>query len=869
MSAKHSNLVETLISRWARFIGRYHIMIIALMMAFGLGLLFYIKDNLGINTDTGDMLSETLPWRKLDIEYEKRFPQFLNNILIVIESDTPDQASDSAKQLYDALKTGPPSFNDIYYPAALPYFRQSAFLFLKTDELQDLADHLARVQPFLGTLLRDKNLRGLFTMLGDALQARQDGEEISIEPLLSNINRTLEDPQYQISWQHLLNINENEKKSVYREFITLQISGSDNGLLPGDDVIKQIRTTVNAAGLNNNTVKTKLTGSTVLSNEELKSVSKANILAIMVSVILVATILTFGLGSIWTVFSCLLTLIMGLITTTAFATLTVGELNLISVAFAVLYIGLGIDFAIHLSLRYQERVPLASDTNDALKTAMESIFRSLLLCAITTTIGFYAFIPTNYRGVAELGWIAGSGMLISFLYTFTLLPALLSLKPLKLDKKLRENGRHSLLRQLNKIPSQYPRFILIITIIVIISILSQYDHINFDFNTLNLQDPKNESVQTYRDLLSDSDTAPWHGILLKKSRATALQTKHAFEKLNTVGKVVWLEDLLPRGQAEKLSVIDEMNLITGPLALAATTGLKREQYTDAIENLLTRLKNIHNKTLSKQTDRLALNLNRLLNESPDIKTLKKIEGRMLDNLDGRIQHLNDALAATEVRIQDLPNRVKKRWLNQGVYRLQILPKENLNDNAAMRRFVEQLQTQDIDVIGSPIIQVEAGNAVLGAFKAASFYALIAVGLLLLILSRKKSDTIIILVTVLIGVIFTFGFMLLFNIPLNFANVIGLPLLLGIGVDSSIHISDRFRQEQTGPPQDILKTGTYRGVIISLMTTIFSIGNLAFASHLGTASMGLLLTAGLVSMMISTLLFLPAFLIWRSSSQEKI
>ena len=186
----------------------------------------------------------------------------------------------------------------------------------------------------------------------------------------------------------------------------------------------------------------------------------------------------------------------------------------------------------------------------------------------------------------------------------------------------------------------------------------------------------------------------------------------------------------------------------------------------------------------------------------------------------------------------------------------------------MKNFVRELQSYDNNVIGSPIISIEAGEAVINAFQSAFTYAFIAIAILLFLLIKVKTDALVILLSVFVGGVFTFGFMLLFNIPLNFANIIGLPLLLGIGVDSGIHIADRFRQEHlTG--RNIFMTSSSRGVIVSSLTTICSIGNLAFSSHQGTSSMGLLLSLGLASMMISTMIILPAFLIWQDSLTARL
>jgi hypothetical protein len=857
-----------MIINWVQLVERYRIALIISFTALTIFSIFYIKDHLGVNTDTTDMLSEELAWRKLDIEYEKEFPQFTDNLLIVIESDTPDQATDTAIKLHSALKENPVLISDIYYPNQLPYFRQSAFLFLDTYELQDLADQLATIQPFLGTLLADKNLRGLFTMLGDALIYKQDGEQIDLKPLLLEINRAFENEQYNVSWQRLMSADK-ELKSVYREFIVLRTLESDEELLPGEKVIEHVRSTIDSHGLINDSVRIRLTGGTALSYEELKSVSEANIQAIVISFVLVTIILLIGLNSGWLVIASIITLFSGLIATTAFAAATVGELNLISVAFAVLYIGLGIDFAIHLTLRYREKVILSDKNQNALQLAISSIFRSLILCAITTAIGFYSFIPTDYEGVAELGWIAGSGMFISIFFTLTLLPALLSLKSYKALTQSPVKNNHPLIIFLITLPYKYSKQILLFTLIVLIGFITQLHKVSFDINTLNLQDPENESVQTYRDLLKDSDSSPWSSVLLKQNRSDAVTAIKEIKKLDLVDDVIWFEDLLPKEQEEKLFIIDEMNLFMGLLSTEETTKeIKDADRIETLQKLKSQLDTFADPELDNEINKLNAHLTSLLNKRPDNKYLASLEKQLLYNLDGRIHSLNDALNAQPVELNDIPAEVHDRWISPKHYKIEILPKENLNDNAAMKRFVRQLQAYDNSVIGSPIISIEAGDAVITAFKTAFIYSFIAITLLLLILIKKKQDAVIILVSVLVGAVFTFGFMLLFNIPLNFANIIGLPLLLGIGVDSGIHIADRFHQEQKSN-KNIFTTSSSRGVIVSSLTTICSIGNLAFSSHTGTASMGLLLTLGLASMMISIMMILPAFLIWRNSLKKTV
>ena len=550
-----------------------------------------------------------------------------------------------------------------------------------------------------------------------------------------------------------------------------------------------------------------------------------------------------------------------MITTTAFAAATVGTLNLISVAFAVLYIGLGIDFAIHLGLRYREESILTTDNSRALSIAFRQMFRSLFLCALTTAIGFYSFMPTDYQGVAELGWIAGSGMFISLLYTFTLLPALLSLRQYRALHDRRPAHEHPVLQRLSQLPYRYPKHISLASLVLVVITLATVKQIGFDSNTLNLQDPENESVQTYQDLLADSETSPWFVVLITTDRAEAEEHIRNIKKLDIVDRVIWSDDLVPANQEDKLFIVDDLNLMLGELDdYPQPEVIKHNQRVSAVNALLSKLSTLENID-SAQVRLLKANLQNLTGNMQSDQ-LEDLEQRLLVHLDGSIDSLAKALTADSIDTSDIPQQVLSRWFKQDYYKLEIYPADDLSDNDAMIRFVRELQDYNDKIIGAPVINVEAGEAVITAFKSAIIYALIAISLLLFLLIKVKLDALLILISVIIGGIFTLTFMLLLGLPFNFANIIGLPLLLGIGVDSGIHIANRFRHEHSNGG-NIFMTSASRGVFVSSMTTVCSIGNLAFSAHTGTATMGILLTVGLIAMMVSTMIVLPAFLIWHS------
>jgi uncharacterized protein len=874
------NLALGYLKNWVELVQRFSVGVIILSLLIAALALNYTKNNLGMNTDTKDMLSADLAWRQLDLDYEKNFPQYTDNILIIVEAETADQALDAADILYQNLLTETELFKSVYYPNELSIFKDSALLFLDSEELQDLSDNLATIQPFLGRLTQDQTLRGLFSMLEDAIEAQEDGEDIDLDPLLSQISSaidaTINQQPYRVSWHRLMS-GEDSLKSVYREFIILQPKLDYSSLLPAASHMDRLRQLSHELELEETIgAKIRLTGSAALSHEDLLSVTRGTEIAMLLAFAMVSIIMLVGLGSIKLVIATLITLVFGLILTATFATLTVGNLNLISVAFAVLYIGLGVDFAIHYCLRYRELCIDGHDNVTAIRESSINVGSSLFLCAATTATGFFAFMPTDYDGVAELGWISGGGMFISLVVTLTLLPALLSLMPLSVKQETTKKETSSCLNWLFVLPFTQTRKIKITTLVAVIILLGFVTQVKFDYNTLNLQDQSNESVQAYQDLLADSDTSPWTGIILGDSKKDAEKIIENLQSLTLVDKLLWIDDFIPEEQEDKLGIIEEMDLLLGDLtSTPQNSTLDDQQRLDILNRFSLQLQN---SPLTRSTPLLLelqnklsnfVDTSRLLNSDTLAKRMSRFERSLLDSLPGRLQTLNASLNADYITEENLPADLTQRWFNKDAdkYLIEIYPSENIQDNDAMRRFVKQLQAADPRVVGSPVINIEASDAVIKAFQQAFGYAFIVITVFLLVLLIHKRDTLYIITSLLTAAIFTGGLSVLLGLPLNFANVIALPLILGIGVDSGIHILHRFR---TALPDDhsLLNTSSARAVVVSAMTTMGSIGNLAFSPQLGTASMGKLLTIGVAMTLLCMLIILPSLLASQLPKESK-
>jgi len=502
----------------------------------------------------------------------------------------------------------------------------------------------------------------------------------------------------------------------------------------------------------------------------------------------------------------------------------------------------------------------------AIDEASRNVGGSLFLCAVTTAIGFFAFLPTDFKGVAQLGLISGSGIFISLVITMTLLPALLGIMPFTSSgqSSLKEISPRA--RRITAIPFTYARSIRIIAVLATIVLTVLLTKVQFDPNTLNIQDPHNESVKTFQDLLADKDTSPWIGTVMADGRDDAMQLTKKLERLPLVDKTVWIGDFIPKEQEEKMSIIEEMGLLLGDIPeRSEAPPITSEDQEQALTRVYAKLNAM--KKIGDAPDLLQLKDNlrdyveylSIFKQDRQKEQLSILEKSLVASLPARLTSLRRSLNAQPVTLDNLPGSLVQRWRNgKDRYLIEVYPRENIEDNDSMRRFVAQIRGADDRIVGPPVVNIEASDAVVRAFQQAFLYSFIAIIILLLFLLDKKTDTLYIIVPLVISAISTGGISVLFNIPFNFANIIALPLILGIGVDSGIHILHRFR---TAPPEDnnLLATSSARAIIVSALTTVCSIGNLALSPHRGTASMGIILTIGVCATLVCMLVLLPSML----------
>ncbi|MBE0531887.1 MAG: MMPL family transporter [Rhodospirillales bacterium] len=864
---------------WVDGVRRWAPWVVVVALAATVGASFFVARNVAINTDTEDMLSPDLPFQKYSREEDEAFPQLSDMIVVVIDGQTPDLADDAAIALAGRMRELPAVFRSVFDPAADPFFRRNGLLYLSTDELYALSDRLAEAQPFLGALWRDPSLRGLFDMLRLAvdavLESGNTAPPIEIGRVLTVMAETLDAQKEgrfsRLSWQQLM-MDDGDDKGPYRRFILVQPVLDYGSLQPATAAIDTVRHLADEIGLTPDWgVRVRLTGSAAMAEDELRSVEEGMGLAAVVSLVLVVGLLFWSFRSVRMALATLLTLIMGLVWTAAFATLAIGRLNLISVAFAVLFIGLSVDFGIHFGLRYREAIRAAAGSGAALREAAESVGGALTLCAVAAAIGFFSFLPTAYLGLAELGVIAGAGMFIALFSNLTVLPALLALMNIRPDGS--DAGGRDSANPATGWLGAHPRAVLSGALLLAMLAALLLPRARFDFDPLNLRDPETESVATYLDLIKDDADGPYSVTVLAKDVIEARTLGDKLGRLPEVRETRSIADYVPADQDAKLDIIQTMALFLAPALSPGNQKAppsptdNRKALAEVLESLQTLVARAADADLKDDAGRLIRAIEALGGPAATDATIVEMQERLLSGLPVRLENLRQALMAGPVALDSLPGDLREREIAaDGRTRLEVYPRENLTDREALRQFVEAVRAVAPNATGGPIIILEAGDAVVSAFREAGIIAVSCIAILLFVVLRNVRDVLFVFAPLVLATLLTVAASVLLTLPFNFANVIVLPLLFGLGVANGIHVVLRGRDE--AGRQEVFATSTPRAVVFSALTTVGSFGSIALSSHPGTASMGVLLTVAISLTLVCTLVLLPALMALSSASWRR-
>jgi hopanoid biosynthesis associated RND transporter like protein HpnN len=628
-------------------------------------------------------------------------------------------------------------------------------------------------------------------------------------------------------------------------------------LEPGAAASEAIRAAARSLGLDAaHGVTVRLTGQVPLSDEEFATLAQDAHLLLGAMFAALLGILWLAVRSARVVIAILVTTIVGLIMTAAIGLLAIGRFNLISVAFIPLFVGLGVDFSIQFSVRSLAERLIHANLRAALIATGATIGRALALSAAAIGAGFFAFLPTSYVGVAELGTIAGLGMIVAFALCIVLLPALLMLLRPPAGR-LAEVG-FTMLAPVDTLVRRYRRAVLAGALVVAVVSCALLPLVRFDFDPLNLKSSKVESMAALQALSSDPDWTPDAINILSPSLAASEPLVRRLDALPAVSRTVTLNSFVPAQQKEKLALIGNAATLLKPVLdvapLAPPSDPELQQSLAGTAASLRRVAADATEAAAVSARRLADVLERLQAATPDVRAAAAFA--VVTPLRVMLEQTRALLQAGPVTLKTLPPELVADWIaKDGRARIQVLPRDNGEDNASLRRFADAILAIAPDATGRPISISASGDTVVEAFLQAGLYSLLAIILLLAVVLRRAHDVLLTMLPVLLSGLLTFATCAALDLPLNFTNIIALPLLFGVGVAFNIYFVLAWRAGETG----MLQSSLMRAVVFSALTTATAFGALWLSSHPGTASMGRLLMISLGWELLVTWLFRPALL----------
>jgi hopanoid biosynthesis associated RND transporter like protein HpnN len=821
---------------------------------------WYASGHLAIDTDITKLLPKNLPWRQTESALDRAFPDKVDLLAIVVDGANGDLADSAAQRLADKLAAEPELFRHVRRPDGGAFFDRNGLLYLSIDELNSLSDQLIAAQPLIGSLSADPSLRGLFDTLKLFVEGATRGDVgiDKLEPTLLKIADVIDSvaagkPE-ELSWQQVLTGTKPEPRDL-RKFILAQPVLDYSALEPGRKATDEIRRLAAELGLSPQTgVTVRITGSVALNDDQFAALQKGALRSALLSIGSVCLILLLGLRSPRLVVAILVTVIAGLVLTGGFAALAIGSLNLVSVAFGVLFIGLAVDFSIQFSIRYRDQRHRLGTLDAALEAAARTIGPSLALAAASTAIGFLSFVPTPYVGVRELGWIAGAGMVIAIALNFMLLPALLTLLRPRAEPEAVGLTRAA---PVDRFLKTRRGWVIAAAGVVALICFALLPRVSFDFDPLDLKDPNSEAMQTALDLIRDPQTTPYTAEIGTASLDAATALADKLGDLPEVAQVVTGASFIPTEQDKKLSILADLNLLLGP---SLSPVAKQAPPSDAeimvsiaaCRDALQKFSAAHPD--AKPTARLAKALGDALSRGPAI--IPALNKALLSGLLHRLDVLGQLMQAKPVSLADLPAELRDSWVApDGEARIEVFPKGNARDPAVLEAFVAAVHRVAPEATGTPVTIQESGHLISSAFIEAGVIAVAVIIVLLVLVLRSARDVALVLAPLLLAALMTLGVMVVTGMRLNYANIIALPLLLGIGVAFDIYFVMNWRAGLS----DHLQSSTARGVVFSALTTMCAFGSLALSSDPGSAEMGKLLAISLVMTVLCTLFVLPALL----------
>ncbi|HJV65823.1 MAG TPA: MMPL family transporter [Geomonas sp.] len=861
---------------------RYPWLVLGVALVLSALSLWYTTQRMEFLTGRDDLMPKNTSFNRDYQAYRAEFGD-PEDIVVVIESDDAERAGAFGQKLYDAFSRDKEHFSDVFYPYALPFFKNNGLLFMDLADLKELHKNISLAAPPLKALAKAPSVQTLFNYMTKTMDSYVAGDSSKLPGIVFMLDKlgagfttfgsgggappSLE--------SMFMSSESSFAKAGRQQILTVLPVRKMVGFVPAGAAIATVRAEIAKVKAlpEFKGVKVGLTGAPVLENEEMATSQRDISLATIVSLALTVVLLLVAFRGVLNVFAAMVSLLVAISLSFGFATAAVGHLNILSMVFAIMLIGIGIEYGIQLVLRYQEELRLGKDELAAIETGLDRNIWAIVMAAATVAAAFLTFVFTDFKGIAELGIIAGGGVVICVAVTFTVLPAMLVLlarhrKP----RRPRQERPRPHLKKISLILFGYPKVVIAATAVLCVASLYPLSQIAFDYNLMNLQAKGLESVTYAHKLMRSRENAGYFAVVTANNREEAAAKSKALEALPTVDHVVSINSFVPDHQPEKLAELaairqeladikpakyeEELSLMELPTVF--------ENFRNAVVKLKAKLDEQHRPEAQPvgkflaTLDAFFAKLEKERNRNA-VGMLQDFQGGMFKDLPEKINLLKESLNAKPITDADIPAELRSRFVGKtGKLMLQVAPKNEIFDRKPLKAFLDDVRRLEPHATGEPVMVYESMTIMRDAYERAFIYAFCAIVVILLVAFRSFKFALIGLVPLVVGVLFMVAGMWLFGISFNSANIIVMPLVLGIAVDSGIYIINRFRREDETAAL-VITSSTGIGVLLNTLTIMASFGALMVAHHQGVFSIGAVMSLGMVACQVAFMITLPAVL----------
>jgi hopanoid biosynthesis associated RND transporter like protein HpnN len=873
-------------------------------------------------TGRNDLISSNKRYIQLDDEYSQEF-MGIDQVVVVVDPRSVQQGKDFVTKLAETLSADTKHVAEVFYQIDTSTLEGKKLLYLSPEDLRSLRENLDEYHTLVHDLTTSPGINPLFRAINqqvssgmvshlvgnlfglDSATEAEDKKEAAAKPvqigflksLLQELNLTLStnEHDYRSPWADFFGGTEEWSDNGYlvsdnRRFVFLMVEpkkDAEGGFSDLQESITAIRQAIAALRQQSQFqgLTAGVTGTRALDSDEMASVQADGGVATIACFLGVTLLYFLFYRKMRHPLLIASALTIGLAWTMGFIALTVGHLTVITMFVGPMLLGLADDFGVHLMTRYEEERSRGQTPQAALNEVFEHTVPGITAGAVTTSLAFFAVMLADFRGMQELGLITGAGLLLSLIAMVTLLPAMIVVLESYRPWQATVGGRAFLtgtFAGLGSVLVRQRQLLLVLCGGITLCSLIALPYLTFDYNLLNLQARGTESVKWEKRIIENSERSSWNALTTASTPTEAMKKAAAFQNLSSVGSVESVASLIPEQQEERLELIRALlpSFSDLPPALPPTAPVDVHDLQETLEKLKLKIRTDNDEwdpqkkpaeqELREARQALLQVIDRLkaMPEGEAQAALVHFQQALLRDFQDKWNLLRNNLKPSgPISFADIPPKLKTRFISRDgtKFLIQIYPKHNIREREPLEEFITQLRQVDPDVTGSPVIGYESINAMKAGYVEGAMYAFLAILLVTYFTVRRVGDTVLAVLPLALGIIWTAGLMKLCGLQFNLANLVAVPLIIGIGVENGIHIVHRFREAgESGP--ELVAGSTGQAVALFSLTTMVGFGSLMVARYYGIFSMGLLLTVAVGSVLVASLGVLP-LLLTRPAVQE--